>query len=116
MESKHTPGPWKVRFFREDDPESGFFVEAPKTDPKAGYNIEILSEDSGFYPIEQRLADAKLIAASPVMLSILKEEIIYLKRWLETLDRNPALAVMRSQVRERMEFIDMVIKSAGNEK
>lgn len=68
----HTPGPWKVRFFSEDI-HDGFFVEAPKTNPDAAYDIEILSDDSGHYPTEQKLADAKLIAAAPELLRACQE-------------------------------------------
>jgi hypothetical protein len=75
METKHTPGPWKVRFLRNEDPESGFFVEAKNNNiPDIGYGIEILGDDYGDhngYPAEQRLADARLIAAAPEMLKIL---------------------------------------------
>ena len=40
---KHTPGPWRVRFFREDEPEFGFFIEAKNNNmPELGYGIEIL--------------------------------------------------------------------------
>jgi len=76
IESKHTPGDWKVRFFREDDPEAGFFVEAANNNkPELGYGIEIMMEDFGDhngYTLEQRLADAKLIAASPKMLKAIE--------------------------------------------
>ncbi len=74
---KHTPGEWKVRFFNEDDPAIGFFIEAPNNNrPEMGYGIEIMMEDFGDhngYPLEQRLADAHLITAAPKMLAFLKE-------------------------------------------
>lgn len=74
MSTKHTPGPWKVRFMNPKEPEeSDFFVEAKNNNmPELGYGIDILGDDYGThngYPREQRLADAKLIAASPETLS-----------------------------------------------
>lgn len=75
-ETKFTPGPWGVRFLNESQPEEGFFVEAPNNNmPELGYGIEILMEDFGEhngYPLEQRLADARLIAAAPEMLEVLQ--------------------------------------------
>lgn len=80
---KHTPGPWKVRFLRDNEPERGFFVEAANNNkPELGYGIEILGEDFGEhngYPLEQRLADAYLIASAP----LLREENEKLKTLLE---------------------------------
>jgi hypothetical protein len=75
---KHTKGEWKLRFFADkDDGECDFFVEAPNLNkPNLGYGIEIMQDDYGEhngYPREQRLADAKLIAASPEMLEALCE-------------------------------------------
>lgn len=77
----HTPGPWKVRFFREDEPEAGFFVEAKHTHPDAAYGIDILCEGDAFYPWQQRLADAKLIASAPTLL----DERAQLRAEVETL-------------------------------
>ncbi len=75
MKTKHTPAPWEVRFFDKLEPESGFFVQAKNNNmPELGYGLEILQDDFGEhcgYPTEQRLADAKLIAASPELLDIL---------------------------------------------
>ena len=83
-EAKHTPGEWKVRFFRPSDPESDFFVEANNNNmPQLGYGIEILQDDYGDhngYPREQRLADAKLIAAAPDLLKALKYAVRFLKK------------------------------------
>lgn len=71
----HTPGPWKVRYLKSDDQESGFFVEAKNNNmPELGYGIEIMGDDYGDhngYPSKQRLADAKLIAAAPDMFEVL---------------------------------------------
>jgi hypothetical protein len=75
MEIKHTPGPWKVRFMREEDIDRGFFVEAANNNkPELGYGIEIMGDDYGDhngYPASQRLSDAKIIAAAPDMLDAL---------------------------------------------
>lgn len=80
MKNKHTPGEWKVRFMRPDDPDSMFFVEAPNNNkPEIGYGIEIMMDDYGDhngYTREQRLADAYLIAAAPVLLKTLKEVLV----------------------------------------
>ena len=88
MNTKHTPAPWKVRFFDEQYPDFGFFVEAKNNnDPKSAYGIEILQDDFGDhngYPTEQRLADAKLIAASPELLEALSK----VKNVLGTLTNN----------------------------
>lgn len=76
MPVKHTPGPWNVRYFRPEEPELGFFIEAKNNNkPELGYGIEILMDDFGEhsgYPFEQRLADAKLIAAAPELLAALE--------------------------------------------
>ena len=70
--SKHTPGPWKIRYYRAEIPEMGFFIEAKNNNkPELGYGIEIMQEDFGEhngYPLKQRIADAKLIAAAPELL------------------------------------------------
>lgn len=75
MDTKHTPGPWMVRFMNEDLPEDGFFVEAKNNNmPELGYGIEIMMEDFGEhngYPFHQRLADAILISQSPDLLEAL---------------------------------------------
>jgi hypothetical protein len=68
----YTPGPWRVRNPRHIDLEP--FVEANKTNLKAGYNIEIIgSEDGENYPSEQRLADCFLVACAPELLEALEE-------------------------------------------
>lgn len=71
-EKKHTPGPWNIRFFRDAEPSMGFFVQAANNNmPNIGYGIEIMQEDFGDhngYPLEQRLADAILIAGAPDLL------------------------------------------------
>jgi hypothetical protein len=76
---KHTPGPWKIRFMGSGAIEDGFFVEAKNNNkPELGYGIEIMMEDAGDhngYPLEQRLADAKLIAAAPELLEALQNLI-----------------------------------------
>lgn len=46
--TKHTPGPWKVRYFKAEEPEAGFFVEAKNNNrPELNYGIEIMMEDFG---------------------------------------------------------------------
>ena len=57
-----TPTPWRIRKMHKDDPDSDFFVEADKTNLKAGYNIEIMgSEDGPNYTYGQKFADASAI-------------------------------------------------------
>lgn len=73
MSNKHTKAPWVVRFLDPEDKESDFFVQGPKPEGMA-HGIEILGEDYGDhcgYPYEQRLSDAKLIAAAPELLEAL---------------------------------------------
>ena len=87
MKLLHTPAPWNIRFFRNESPELGFFIEAKNNNkPELGYGIEILMDDFGEhngYPIHQRLSDAHLIAAAPEILEALQELLDYPKEDLE---------------------------------
>lgn len=74
----HTPAPWKVRFFRKEEPDRGFFIEAKNPNLTVGHNIEIMGEDFGDhngYTLDMRLADACLIAAAPDLLAACKQLI-----------------------------------------
>lgn len=69
MGFKGTQGKWEVRMIGED-----CFVEGVEPKNQVG-KIEILMDDYGDhsgYPIEQKLADALLISASPELLEALQ--------------------------------------------
>jgi hypothetical protein len=74
---KFTPGPWTVRYFQKDNPNSDFFVEAKNNNmPELGYGIEIMGDDYGDhngYPREQRQSDAQLISQAPNLIKALEE-------------------------------------------
>ena len=59
---KHTPTPWR---YRELSKGSDCFIQADRTKPEHPYDIEIMGDDTNpkFYPIEQKMADAKRIVA-----------------------------------------------------
>ncbi len=67
-----SPCKWFVRFHPNGDPEQ-FIVQAEKQ-PGQPYAQEIM--EHSFYPT--KLADAKLIAAAPMMLALLKRCAIVL--------------------------------------
>jgi len=56
-----TSGPWKLREHPAD--KDLYFVEAPKENPKHGYDIEILGEDDTQY--STRRPDTEFIAKAP---------------------------------------------------
>lgn len=103
--AKPTPGPAKVRFFRPDDPESDFFVEAPNTlMPELGYGIEVLMDDYGDhngYPREQRLADANLLADA---INVHHETGLTPRQLVE----------QKKQLREVLEMVKKTIDVFGN--
>jgi len=71
---KHTEGPWRIQFMADDETED-FWVKSDFNEV-TGYGTDILCDDFGNhvgYTREQRLADAKLIAAAPDMLEALKD-------------------------------------------
>lgn len=103
MKTKHTPAPWNIRYFDINDKHRGFFVKAKKNNiPQLVYGIEIMMEDFGEhngYPLEQREADAKLIAAAPELLEALIE--IEKVVWMRELDIikcgfNPTDAIIKA--------------------
>lgn len=96
MNFKGTKGEWYVRYMSHtgiEDKHCDMFVEA--IEPKSNIGkIEIMMEDFGEhsgYPREQKLADAKLIAHAPKLLSALQDAIIGLE-WHRDNDEkvNPA--------------------------
>lgn len=82
----HTKGNWYVKFMHEDDPDSDFWVKSD-VNPKVHYGTDIMCDDYGEhngYPREQRLADAKLIAAAPELLAacfMAREELVLGGDW-----------------------------------
>jgi hypothetical protein len=77
---KHTQGEWKVVEFPD---KSDCFVQAPKTNPSDPYEIEIMQDGhDGLYSYEQKMADAKLIAAAPELLEALTSMLNVFNRHL----------------------------------
>lgn len=69
--SEFTKGPWVLRVRNIDSGE--FFVEARRLSRSHPHDIEIMADDvNEFYPVENKLADARLICASPDLYEALK--------------------------------------------
>ena len=80
MKPKHTPGPWKV----EDD----YTVVIPNKKYKlAPTRVEILSGDS----VAESSADARLIATSPELLTVLRHLANYCRNYLALDDEAEAI-------------------------
>ena len=78
METKHTPAPWYIQFMNETDPDSDFWVKSDYN-KVVHYGTDIMQDDYGEhngYPREQRLADARLIAAAPELFQKLYQVVI----------------------------------------
>lgn len=118
---EHTPLPWKIRFFRGEQPEDGFFIEGPKVDPEAPYNTDILSEDTSFYPLERRFSDAKLIVEAcnnhysllkqrDELLEALKHNHDFITKFYMRLSSLVHIDSLKD-VKDEIERIDSLIKS-----
>ena len=72
---KHTKGEWVIQFMDPDNKEKSDFWVKSFENEVTSYGTDIMADDYGEhvgYVREQRLADAKLIAAAPKMLKALK--------------------------------------------
>lgn len=112
MKTKHTPGPWRVRYIADGEPSRGFFVEAPRINPKHGYDIEILCED-GNYPDDMREADAHLVAAAPDLLAVAKLSEKFYRDELEAIgDCEHAVNICCCEIKRELEDLQAVISKA----
>lgn len=66
METKHTPGPWKI------NPRAKAMIMSESGRGIASAAVYSTNTDNGEH-IEENLANAKLIAAAPEMLQALKD-------------------------------------------
>lgn len=72
-ETKHTPGPWRVRTLADDDGEiTDCFVAAADVNGFP-YDAQILGDDEYRGDVGRMLADARLIAAAPTLLAACEE-------------------------------------------
>jgi len=97
----YTPGDWYIQFMEKDNPESDFWVKSD-INPVVHYGTDILAEDYGEhngYPREQRLADAKLVAASPKMFGVLNDCIETMNILLMELPKDDV--ILRHEIEKR---------------
>lgn len=59
-------------------------------------------------PEEQR-ANAKLMAQSPTMFLLLKEELEFLTKWIKSCECSNVASEVEDQMKERKEFIEMTL-------
>ena len=86
MSAKHTPGPWKVYEPEIHDTKATYGIDGPQGQPVVYFGI---THNDGI----SLLADARLIAAAPVLLAFAQE-------WLEQqgTDENYMTAKARAAV------------------
>jgi len=82
LENKHTPAPWSIGDYQGPGESSDLVYGAPL--PHGHFSICSLT---GYFPREQRMANAKLIAAAPDLLADLREAATTLRRY-EALHRD----------------------------
>ena len=107
----HTPGDWYIQFMNRDDEESDFWVKSDEN-PVVHYGTDIMAEDYGEhngYPREQRLADAKLIAASPKMYEMIHDCLETLNILLLELPKDDV--ILRHEVESRKNQITNFLES-----
>jgi hypothetical protein len=68
MTAAHTPGPWRIEPYRDDHPDTSYFVVGADGNTVCAVENQ---QDGGVY-YEPCKADARLIAAAPEMLEALK--------------------------------------------
>jgi hypothetical protein len=74
--SKHTPGPWELREYKQEKVVSSWNVHIGEYQVHIFPYKRIYSDDrqqSGFVQNDQVMADAHLIAAAPELLEALKD-------------------------------------------
>ena len=76
MESKHTPGPWRIG-------DAGCTVFGPKTDEPAPKTVASITRNP--MPSNEQRANAALIAAAPDMRHALAETADRLSAWSDSL-------------------------------
>lgn len=86
--SKHTPGPWEVRYGCVSDADEGFGIGS-KVDPAFGTVAECWPCTTTLHKRQTLAANARLIAAAPDLLA----ELRHLVRLLEPLEQSGELQV-----------------------
>lgn len=104
--SKHTPGPWK--FGQYLGSLSSFCVHMDAGDK--GRGIDVVKAVAGI-TTEQRLANARLIAAAPEMLEALERTLWYVKKQ----GRRSLTVADAAAANEAMQHLQSVIAKAKGE-
>jgi hypothetical protein len=94
MNSKYTPGPWKVRPYltpdKDDDPQ-GVYIVSPVADKlERAYSLAEPESDELASVHAENLANAHLIAASPELVEALEE----INSWAEAYGGLPEIRLI----------------------